>query len=100
MVGDQRNTPTGRVLEGVNKFTYWCHSFEAIDNIGPNELFEHIFEKLLPNMRFFETLVSTGGKSEIYFTIHGHENGGDTLKWAVLEYFVKLKINLSVELFP
>lgn len=100
MAGRQRNTPKGRLLEGVNKETYWCHTFETTEEIGPNEFLNRVFRTLLPNSEFFETIFDTGGRAEIYFTIQIGENAGETINWTTLEHFVKLKIDLSIELFP
>jgi len=100
MAGGRRQTPTGRLLDGVNNLSYWCHTFETADEIGPNEFLSHIFKILLPNRDFFENAVSTDGRAELYFTIRRCENAGDILRFAILKNFVELNIDLSIELFP
>jgi hypothetical protein len=98
--GKQRSTPKGTLLEGLNKETYWCHTFDPPDNIGLNDSLVIVFAKLSPHKYLFELIYSDGGHAEIYLPIRSGENAGDTIKFSTLESFANLKINFSLELFP
>lgn len=99
MAGQQRSTPKGTLLDGVNKETYWIHTFDSNHEMGPNDFLKEIFKALYVNIDFFESVVSDGGRSELYFTIQSGENAGDIVSWKTLEGFVDLKIDFSIEIF-
>lgn len=99
MAGQQRSTPKGTLLDGVNKETYWIHTFDSNHEMGPNDFLKEIFKALYVNRDFFESVVSDGGRSELYFTVQSGENAGDIVSWKTLEGFVHLKIDFSIEIF-
>jgi hypothetical protein len=99
MVGQQRSTPKGTLLEGVNDETYWIHTFDSEYELGPNDLLKEIFKVLYVNKPFFESIAIDGGRSELYLTIQSGENAGDIVSWKTLESFVHLEIDFSIEIF-
>lgn len=98
--GQPRTTPTGTLLPGVNRETYWGFS----DGIaGHRYFFEtvvELLEKLEAAAEYMQYLLASGGRINLVVHLPGHTNIGDSLAPTDLLRMGRLGIGLGVEVFP
>ena len=98
--GQPRTTPTGTLLPGVNRETYWGFS----DGIaGHRYFFEtvvELLEKLEAAAEYMQYLLASGGRLSLVVHLPGHTNIGDSLAPADLLRMGRLGVGLGVEVFP
>lgn len=101
VAGSPRKTPTGRVLEGSNKESYWCseqHMFFSDD--GFNDVMNLIIERLVKAGQSIINLKNTGGKIELYLQLPGSVNNGGIIESLSLKTLGELGVDLLLEVFP
>lgn len=99
--GSQRQTPTGRVLPGTNKESYWCsEQLRFSSDEGFKEEMASTVRSLIAAGQEFRDLKATGGKIELYLQLPGSVNNGGTFESSVLKTLGELGVDLLVEVFP
>lgn len=100
VVGEQRSTPAGRRLSGVNESSFWSLKTEAY---GDRFFFEGLGDfltRLEENSEFVINLAETGGSIAIIIHLSGGFNIGDEMSWGDLDRLARLKVSLGIEVFP
>lgn len=98
-VGEQRSTPKGGLLDGVNQQTYCC--FILIPK-SPGNFAEHINElmlNLLIYRDFFRSVVDAGGRSELFVGVFSESSTGFTLGTADMSKLSEASLDLSIEVY-
>jgi len=98
-VGDQRRTPKGRLLEGVNERTY-CY-FDIIPKQAGDFIdgLRQAISRLDFYGEFFRELTREGGRVELYAGIFVEGSTGFTLSVNDLEALRRMALELSVEVY-
>jgi hypothetical protein len=98
--GEERATPTGQRLPGVNPMSFWTSSEEAM---GDGLFFEDVLDlvrRLGRSSEFISQIVDDGGSVSVVVQLPGGINIGDELDWLGLTRIAALKITLGIEVFP
>lgn len=98
-VGEQRKTPKGSLLEGVNKKTYCCFDLlpkQAGDFTGG---IRQLIPRLNPHASYFQKLTQEGGRAELFVGVFTEETSGFTLSIQDMMTLVNLFLELSVEVY-
>lgn len=98
-VGDQRQTPKGKLLKGAYPDTRWryCVELELKDQWFAGEVTK-LVDRLVPHRRFLRNLVATGGRAQIIVQFFGAYYG-DEIGKDVLAKLVDLDLDLGIECF-
>lgn len=96
--GEPRKTPRGTMLDGCREENYWSHSTSGHEHIV--SAIESVAERLDATGGWAKEFVATGGEVEIYVSLVGIENGGETLSPQLLGRLAGLGVCLSLEIFP
>ena len=103
--GTSRATPSAKVLEGVNKNSYWTaqlsdgHALLSTD--VPLE--DYLLEKnnlLMEYSQFFNDLIETQGKAEYFIGIFADRNIGCEFSSKLLKSLSNLGLELSLDIYP
>ncbi len=98
-VGEQRKTPKGGLLEGLNKKTYCC--FDLLPK-QPGDFTDGI-RQLIPLLSkhgsYFQSLVLEGGRAELFVGVFAEETTGFTLSVQDMATLANLSLELSVEIY-
>ena len=101
LAGSQRKTPTGRLLSGFNKESYWCsEQIMFFSDMGFNAKITSTIELLLPASQKLKELKATGGRIELYLQLPGSVNNGGTFESSIIKTLGELGVDLAVEVFP
>lgn len=98
-VGEQRKTPKGTLLEGVNRKSYCC--FDLLPKQGGDvaDGIESLLLRLDPHASYFQKLTQEGGKAELFVGFFPEEIGGFTLRTQDTANLARLSLDLSVEVY-
>lgn len=99
-VGTPKQTITGRPLPGYFKESYWTSLTEFSAKSGFSTLIKDTSTLLKKHQGLIRELKSSGGTVEIYLTLPGSFNNGDTIEATDLKAIGSLGVNLSIEVFP
>ena len=99
-VGDQRRTPSGRVLEGTYRDTRWRHSrrFETHGQHFAERIMELLVE-IEVHKSFFHELRATGGSACVILHLLGDGYLGDELSRDALKKLVELELDFGIECY-
>ena len=101
LAGSPRQTPTGRVLQGTNKESYWCSEQQVFfSDDGFSEKMSLMIDCLVKAEQNIIKLKNTGGKIELYLQLPGSVNNGGVLESSSLKTLGELGVNLLIEVFP
>lgn len=98
-VGEQRKTPKGTLLEGVNKRSYCC--FDLLPKQG-GDVADGIASLLLrldQHASYFQKLAQEGGNAELFVGFFPEDLGGFTLSNQGMANLARLSLDLSVEVY-
>lgn len=101
LAGSPRQTPTGRVLRGTNKESYWCSEQQVfISDDGFNDEMKLMINRLMNAEQNILELKGSGGRIELYLQLPGSVNNGGVLASSSLGVLGKLGVDLLIEVFP
>jgi hypothetical protein len=99
-VGEPRETPTGALLTGSNRDTYWTAEIAAgrwPTNI--NETIHDTLRRLVPFRSFLHHIRSEGGMVELFVGWFFENQSGDVLTHQCLALAGDLQIDLSFDIY-
>ena len=99
MAGDQRSTPTGRLLKGKYKTTYWSHVLEQRRNVKLAECLDAFTTSLEAHEDFLKKLRSTGGKCEYFIGWFSGCHSGEIFGYQLLSRLSRLGIDLALDVY-
>ncbi|HBB34230.1 MAG TPA: hypothetical protein DDZ80_17965 [Cyanobacteria bacterium UBA8803] len=99
MVGTQRKTPQGRLLEGYYESTYWCFNLEENQYIGLAEALETFTNNLEAYKNLFIHIRSTGGRIEYFIGWFADLNSGEIFNYQFLSKLADLQIDISLDIY-
>ena len=101
LAGSPRQTPTGRMLRGTNKESYWCSEQQVFySDDGFNGKINLVIDRLVKAGKNIIELKNTGGKIELYLQLPGSVNNGGALESSSLKALGELGVDLLIEVFP
>ena len=100
MVGQQRTTPAGLLLNGVYKSSYWYSRLVTTDDSDLPTFLAHTAETLIGHRDFFWQLHDTEGRVELSVGVYmGGSNVGLPLLLPVLASLARACIGLSLDIY-
>jgi len=100
-VGEQRTTPIGTMLEGINKESYCC--FRLTPKYSEQTLTKFIAETneyLYPYKNFINKIQKEGGKTEYFISYHPDDAAtGEDFDYFLLSSLVDLRIGLAIDIY-
>lgn len=97
--GEQRKTPKGTLLVGVNKKSYCCFDLLPKQAGDVADGIESLLLRLDSYASYFQKLTQEGGKAELFVGFFPKEIGGFTLRIQDVANLAKLSLELSVEVY-
>lgn len=99
--GEPRRSPTGRLLLGSNRETYW--TARLVQGCAPASLNNAVFgvlKDLVLVRSFLHRIRAEGGTAELFTGWFFDSQGGDTLTHDCLALAGDLKLDLSLDVYP
>jgi len=98
--GDQRTTPVGGALTGLNSETHWSARLsgdhEQTDMVATVTAW---LDKLEDRKPFIDRLVDSGGTMELFIGWFSDGNSAERFLWPTLQRLSELRINLSIDVY-
>lgn len=98
--GDRRVTPTGEVLEGIYRHSYWVYRLDISKEQQVDEVVRTHLTTLEDHAVFFRKLIDDGGSAEYLVGCFLHANSGVCFDAEILERMGMLGIDLALDLYP
>lgn len=98
-VGEQRKTPDGHPLGGINKSTYCCFRLAHPIDLGLVEFLNMCNDRLHSHANFFRRIRETGGSSEYFIGWFCDRNCGEVFDLEFMSNLVSLQIDLSIDFY-
>ena len=99
-VGQPRTTPTGALLPGIHKHTYWACTERVSGNRNFFKTVTDFLGDLEAAQEFVTHLIASGGTLTIVIHLPGFRNIGAGISAPDLGRMARLGIELDVEVFP
>ena len=105
MAGEQRSTPKGNPLKGINRNTYWTaelHTEKSLSSrkIAVEDFLSEQLARFKPMRKYFGHIRKTGGRIEFFVGLFCDKNMGAEFLSSLLETTGKLGIDLSLDIYP
>jgi len=102
--GEQRISPKGSLLEGVNKESFWAakmHSEKRLlsTDIYIEEYLVKLNKKLSPFSQYFSDIVKSGGYVEYFIGWFSADNVGVTFDTALMNQTADLNISIGIDAY-
>src|ERR1700683_3638377 len=81
--GERAKTPAGDPLNSIRDQTYWCYSTYADDKEFGTEI-DELITYLVPHRDYLHQITTEGGHVELYLSLPGSTNIGDTISMTIL----------------
>jgi Domain of unknown function (DUF4279) len=101
--GEARKTPKGERLTGMYRESYWTSGDLARGRWPGKRLSEKLSalaDRMERHRKFLSKFSSQGGRTEFFVGWHFLGNSGDVLPCDLMERLAKLKIDLSLDVYP
>lgn len=98
--GEERKTPKGQILQGVNEESYCCFQLKPSRNTGLASFLKRNNKKLYRHKKFLDTIRSTGGKLEYFIGWFVDKDSGEIFDLELLKQLVDLGIDFSIAVYP
>jgi len=100
--GDSKRDLDGNLIYGNQRESVWIYMENHVEDLKFFKKISIFLEELSveKNINYICALVEDGARVNIDIRLPGYVNIGDQLSWQALELMGKLKINLSLEVFP
>lgn len=99
IAGEQRRTPTGRLLKGNRKFTYWYRELKLSQRNSLDKALSILVARFSKKREFFRNVRADGGSIEFFVGWFFKSNSGDVLEHTLLEKLADLQIDLSLDIY-
>lgn len=97
--GEDRRSPTGRLLEGQYVETYWVYKLDDREDADIGEAIRTANEWMALRAAFLVDFVRSGGSSEYYLTVTANDRMAIELAPSIHASCVKFGTRLSIEIF-
>ncbi len=97
--GEEKRSPKGRPLEGINRETYWSYDVKIEEDNTLTESLEIFLISLKPHKKFLSELRATGGSVECFIGWFSGPNSGETFDYTLLSLFSELEVDLSLDIY-
>ena len=98
-VGEQRASPNGQLLDGINDETFWVHRFGLTGEGSLESCLQSLLMELETRRVFFEECDSAGARCELFVGVFLDGNAGFKLDATTASKLSALKLALSVCLY-
>ena len=105
MVGEQRSTPKGNTLQGINKDTYWTaelHTGKSLSSrkIALEDFLTDQLARFKKMGKYFGHIRKTGGRIGLFVGLFCDKNMGAEFPSSLLAAMGKLGIDVSLDIYP
>lgn len=98
--GDDRQTPSGKVIGGRRDETYWTSVLKEGSSATLAEEVENWTGRLKGKSEFLDRFTSTGGSIEFFVGWFPSEiSGGESFDWELLKRLAELRIALTFDIY-
>lgn len=98
--GDERSTPKGKPLPGINEETYFSYSIHTSKKLLLEEAIEAHLADLAKHKQFIEEILDSGGRLSYFIGMYLEGNAGLALTHSLLKKVSDLGIGLDLDIYP
>ncbi len=104
MVGENRTTPKGQVLDSINKESFWWVALHEDKYLFSKDIYLEDFlasqnQRLLNSAPYFGKLVSEGGYVEYFVGWFANGQLGATFEPSLLKSTAELNISIGLDIY-
>ena len=102
--GDERKTPTGTLLGGTRKESYWSARVTTEETSSEEWQLEDILDRSIAEVLSHESelaeFFATGGAMNYFIGLYGVRNYGLVFPLALMNKLAKAKVELQLDVYP